>query len=680
MYSSFFGLNVGQQGLFTARTALNVTNNNIANIDTEGYSRQYHVQKAMIPMHNGKRGMIGTGSEVTDVRRHRDAYLDNKYWGMAKTEGQYKVKEELMAQLEIVMNEPTDAGLAKHYDNIFIALENLHKNPNDNTCRTSLVKTLNSFAGYVNDLGDKVLDIQKDANFGINNVVNKINHHSKQLSLINQQISNVEVHGNTANSLRDERDRLIDSLSKLVNTKVVQYKDELGKEHFRVTINNQLLVQDNAANFLETRPRHFEDNPEDSFDMLDIYWKGGREFDTYNVNLDGELKGYLDIRDGNNDHNFRGRIAAGTGGTTVVVEGFSDANPLRADLRTKGELRVGGKTVIYHNARYDKASKKTTFDIGFRWKEMDKDGNFTIEKGVKAGDKARMLDIHGEEFEGEVIATPTLPAGSIQIKNTGFQRLSDAGEILIGGEYYTYTRLEGNGTGTITLHSETPATTGQVEQGDSMDYKGIPHYMNRLNEFARTIAKTFNDLNMQGRGDKGEPIFVFTDYDEKDANNRFVERNADGTWKKVGGKFAYEDRAYENMTCLNFKVNPAIIEDNTKIEHTKDVKNAPSDNTLTIEFIKIRHDNTIFEKGEPENYIQALIGEAGIDSKSAKQLHAGQKNLLHLVNNRRVSISGVEINEEVNNLMKYQQAYSLAAKIISVMDEVYDVTINRMGL
>ncbi len=679
MYSSFFGLNVGQQGLFTARTALNVTNNNISNIDTEGYSRQYHVQKAMTPMHNGKRGMIGTGAEVTNVERYRDAYLDNKYWGMAKTEGQYKVKEELMAQLEIIMNEPTDAGLAKHYGNIFTALEDLHKNPNDNTSRTSLVKTLNSFAGYVNDLGNKVLDIQKDANFGINNVVNQINHHSKQIALVNQQISNVEVHGNSANSLRDERDRLIDSLSKLVNTKVVKYDDELGKEHFRVSINNQLLVQDNAANFLETRPRHFEDNPEDSFDMLDIYWKGGREFDTYSVNLDGELKGYLDIRDGNNDHNFRGKLAAGTAGTTVVVDGYSDANPLRTDLKNKGELTIGGKTIIYHNAKYNKTSGQTTFDIGFSWNELNADGS-PKSMGVEAGNIARMPDIHGEEFEGKVIGTPT--ADSIQIENTGGQVLNESGEILIGGEYYSYTSISGNGTGTITLHASTPAVTGEVEQGDGMDYKGIPHYINRLNEFVRTIAKTFNDLNMQGRGNQGEPIFVFTDYDENNVNNRFVKRDAStGKWETdANGKFIYSDEAYEKMTCHNFKINPAIIADNSKIEHTKDEKNLPSDNTLTLDFIKIRHDSTIFEKGEPENYIQALIGEAGIDSKTAKQLHAGQKNLLHLVNNRRVSVSGVEINEEVNNLMKYQQAYSLAAKIISVMDEVYDVTINRMGL
>lgn len=71
MASSFFGLNIATQGLYTAQTSLNVTGHNIANVETEGYSRQYVIQKATRPLPNNGEGMIGTGSEITSISHSR---------------------------------------------------------------------------------------------------------------------------------------------------------------------------------------------------------------------------------------------------------------------------------------------------------------------------------------------------------------------------------------------------------------------------------------------------------------------------------------------------------------------------------------------------------------------------------------------------------------------------------
>ncbi len=642
MYSAFFGLNIGQQGLYTARTGLNVTNHNISNIETEGYSRQYHVQRAIEPMRNGVRGMIGTGSEVVDIRRHRDAYLDNKYWGMAGGLGEYEVKTNLMDQLQVVLNEPSNNGLSNFYNDIFKSLETLSKNPNDKTSITSFVNNLNSFSKYINDMGSKLLDVQRDANYGVTNVVNDINHHAQQISLINHQISTIEVHGNTANDLRDERNRLIDSLSKIINVDAIKYNDQNGKEHFRVSIDGQLLVDDSAANYLETRPRKVSNNPEDNPDMLDIFWKSGNELYIDTDNLTGSLKGYIDIRDGNNNANFKGRVFSGEGTNILEVENMN-----RTDIKQKGELNINGKLIHYNSVDYDDVSGRMRFNVGF--------------DSAMLGENAVLKDIHNKEFSGEILSANDT---TITIRNIGDKTLTDGGTIMIDGNYYTYTSYSKSSTPPdhiITLNTTVPSSANgvRVRQGDTMEYKGVPHYIERMNEFVRTMAKTFNDINKQGRGGTGKPLFVYDGY---------------------AGAALDTERDYEKMDCHNIMINPEVINDISLVEHSKLASNPDSDNSLTLEFIAIRHDKNIFEKGEPENYIESLIGEVGIDAKDCDQVYKGQENLLHLVNNRRLSVSGVEINEEVMNLMKYQQAYSVAAKIVSTMDEIYDITINRMGM
>ncbi len=99
MRSSFFGLNVAQQGLYTARTMLDIVNHNIGNKETLGYSRQYGVQVATRPLANGRRGMVGTGAVVEGINQHRNQYLDYKYWSVNKDLGTYDVKSTMLQRM-----------------------------------------------------------------------------------------------------------------------------------------------------------------------------------------------------------------------------------------------------------------------------------------------------------------------------------------------------------------------------------------------------------------------------------------------------------------------------------------------------------------------------------------------------------------------------------------------------
>ena len=330
---AFFGINVSTQGLFTAKTALDIVNHNISNAETPGYSRQYAVQSASKPIATSRTGMIGTGSEITDIKQYRSEYLDQKYWSMVNDLGQYSIKDELMSQVELLFNEPSDSGFSQHFSDMYDTLQNLTTNPGEEAYRKNFIDAANSFSDYFNNLSENLADYQRDANFGVKICVNEINAIAEQLATVNYQITNSELYGAKANDLRDERNKLIDELSEIINTEVKEIEDVNGKKTLKVTINGQVLVEGSYNNTLELVPRDgYLNNPEDQQDLYDVYWKTGQKLYLANENVTGKLKGYLDVRDGNNGENFKGDVQSVVG-TTVVIE-----NCNRNDITSAGKI------------------------------------------------------------------------------------------------------------------------------------------------------------------------------------------------------------------------------------------------------------------------------------------------------------------------------------------------------
>lgn len=643
--SSFFGLNVALQGLYTAQTNLDITNHNISNAETEGYSRQYSVQEASRPLTSTTAGMIGTGSQIIGVERHRDVYLDTKFWDMNDEMGEYDVKFDLLSQMELLFNEPSDTGFSVHFNEVFDALQTLSTNPSDRTFQTNYVNSIDVFADFLNDMGERLWDIQKDANFGIKNTVDQINFIADSIASINQQIKSLELGNRSANDLRDKRNLLLDDLSKLVNIDVETVTDINGVETMIVDIEGQNLVRGPESRGLELVPRKTLNNPEDYANLYDIYWDSGQEFYIAQNSLSGELKGYVDIRDGNNGEFFRGDVTglAGAGNTTLTLN-----NSNRTDIPQSGEMLVNGAWMRYSSYTYNELADEFTFEFGA--------------PAASDGGTATGEDRYGDPFTG-VISWDA--ANQVRITNPLDQELEPKGTIDLGGTVVSYNGYSKDPvTFEITLNIDIdPATLGTQSQiGDDLTFKGVPYYIEELNEFVRTFAQTVNRINESGNGGTGTQIFVYEGYTGAPPLD------------------VTSDYSYEAIDVFNFKVSDEVLKDPSLVEHTADPLNGESANDLTLALLNIRHDATMYDRGEPEGFMEALIGELGIDARQNISLQDGQNNLLRLVENQRLSVSSVDLNEESVNMVKYQQAYTLSAQIISVMSEIYDVTINRMGL
>jgi flagellar hook-associated protein FlgK len=303
MGESFFGLNVAVRGLFTAQRSLDTVNHNLNNVNTPGFSRQRPVQVASKPMalYDGT-GMMGTGSDVISVERVRDEYLDFKYWSESVTMGEWQAKSEVLDDVEATFNEPSESGFTTILSDFYSSLQELGKDPSSAAVRALVKQKGVTVAKYFNSVANHFEKLQSDVNYRIKTKVEEVNSYATQIQQLNRQIYIAELDGNAANDLRDSRTLLVDKMSNIVNlqaNEVVAGKLPNGKDdkHFVITISGKALVDHFDVSELAVVQRDATQkvNAEDVDGLYQVQWADGNSLNVKG----GELKGYLEVRDGN---------------------------------------------------------------------------------------------------------------------------------------------------------------------------------------------------------------------------------------------------------------------------------------------------------------------------------------------------------------------------------------------
>lgn len=230
MSSTFFGLETARRGMFTQQSALTLTGHNIANANTPGYSRQRVNFSATSPfpsvgLNSPKiAGQLGTGVEADSIQRYRDKFLDSQYRGESNKLGYWSARAISLTDIEEVINEPSDVGLAATLNNFWSSIQDLTRVPEGQ-------EEGGGIRGIVRERGREVADtfrylytsLQANRNNvkeEINVTLTQVSSIAKQIAEVNAQIKAVEPHGYLPNDLYDRRDLLLDELSELVTVKV----------------------------------------------------------------------------------------------------------------------------------------------------------------------------------------------------------------------------------------------------------------------------------------------------------------------------------------------------------------------------------------------------------------------------------------------------------------------------
>ena len=623
MSSQFFGLTVAYSGLNAYQAALNTTANNIANVKTEGYSRQTTNMSASPGLRvNAKYGCAGAGVVVNDVKQIRNEYYDVKYWENQSALGLYETKLNYSYQIEnYFMDDDSIDGFSTILNTMFNSLETLKTGAGDINNRQQFIGQAQNFTSYFNSMANGLMEIQDTVNEEIKSTVANINSIAEKICVLNKQINVIELQGGYANELRDQRALLIDELSMIVPTEVKEtpmtnanYPDmQLGGNHYVVKINDQTLVDTYTYTTLKCVARENLVNQSDSEGLYDIIWsQTGNKFNSGENPVSGTLKGLLEVRDGNNAEYFNGTITSAS----------------------TSKITVSGKLSI------TKVEAMT----------MPHEGLITIE--------------------------------GVNYKYTDFEfSTNDKGEIVS----YTF-MLDPNNTINPNKIARMEGQTAQI--GQSVDAMGIPYYMAQMNEFLRVFAQEFNDI-MRGwdevdengnyigaenlYGDKIDYSFItgINVFNSQDMNFANVEANQIYSAKQDG---------YFRLTCGNVSINRDCIKDSNLIATTKEIDGGVDQYELIDKLLTLKSDKIIYRGGGADDFLQCIIEDISVDTEEAKIFSANYTNVASAIDNQRQSISGVDEDEEALDLVKFQNAYNLSSKMVSVLVEIYDQLILNTGV
>ena len=616
MASTFFGLDIAYTGVQAANAKLNTTANNIANVDTKGYTRQEATQVASDALRISQSyGMAGTGVTVTDINQVRNEFYDVKYWQAQTNLGQYDMKMYYMYQIEdYFTDKDTVEGFEPIFSAMFDSLEEVYKQAGTPSTKTQFIGAAGDLCEYFNAQATNLEKLQLGVNEEIKNKVDEINSIAEQIATLNKQINTIEVNHLRANELRDKRNLLIDQLSRIVDVEVREtpiYTTPGGTEKsgiytYEVSIaGGQILVQGYEYNTLECVARSAEEkvNQSDADGLFEIKWSNTMDFNLYGANLGGELKGLIEVRDGNNEEYFHGT--------------------------TKGVKDNG-------------------------------DGTYTVT--IEVPNKDYLTDMN----------KCTLP---------------DSGQLTLVNTKYKYSGFEFNGTNPPTYTFTIKPDAGQAAPtifdgkeasvGTKIDYQGIPYYQEQMNEWVRIFAKAMNDIEKTAVDEEGNPAEVlFTAKDKVNGTEiKFDDSLADNKYKS-------SDSDYYRLTAGNLSINNEMVKDASKFGTTVDIKKGGDAQDVTELLLTVRDDkNKVNFRGcSAKEFLQCITSDIALSANNAKTFTENYTNINKSVSQTRLSISGVENDEEALHLVKFQEAYNLSAKVMQIMTEIYDRLILQTGV
>ncbi len=605
MANTFFGLNIGTTGLYAAKSGLNITAHNVANIETEGYSRQVIKQSADTPLStNNRYGMLGSGVAINEITQMRSQYYDEKYRSNNALLGNYESRSYFMNEVQSYLNEIKLKGFTTTFDSMYDSLQELSKDPANLTVRTQVTNYAMSMCEYFNSLSTSLDQVQTECNYEVKNQVSRINSLSTQVATLTKQINTVEIGGQNANDLRDQRANLIDELSKIVNVTVSEREiGNCGMTEYIVRLDGQLLVDNYDAKQLEVIPRTENMSQCDVDGLYDIYWDNGERLNAESATLTGTLKALFEVRDGNNKENLQGFAEEVDDGATEITVNNTNINNIKdLNIPPEGKLTIGNGEYAY-----------TSFTV-----TANEDGTYSYTFQLK--DEARRQ----------------YPEGT------------------------------------------------QVAIGTTMDYKGIPYYHAQINEFIRVFAQEFNEVHASGEnlnGDTGVNFFAATNpmtAEQYVLNSFGAEGKENVTMSDFDSDPLKTDAPYYMLTAANFTVNKVIQMNPSAISAASNITNGVGNADIANKLLALKSDVSMFKQGDPAAFLQTLVGEVGVDTGAALSFAESQENIVQSVTSQRLSVAGVDIDEEAMNLAKYQEAYNLAAKVIAVMNETYDTLINTV--
>lgn len=611
MRSTFAGLNTMVRGIYSNQLSLDTTGHNITNASTEGYSRQ----SVNLAATRGQQVssiygqvMVGTGVDSTSIQRARNIYADKQYWSETAQQQYYKTAQANYDKVEAIFNDSGNTGIKNAVTEFYNAWNDLSTSASTSSNRVAVIEKGNVLADRIKTASQQLQEQINSQYDDMSLSVTQINNYTDQLVKLNQNIMTTEATGASANDLRDQRDLIVDNLSKYMNLNV--YEDDKGM--YSIVSNGITMVGGINKLTLEMS----EPQANEKYGIND-YTINIKESGIAYLPTNGSLKAQMD--------------------TIAEDKGYLD------DMSN-----IAGFMLTTFNTMHQQGAGIDGTDSSLA--EYYTDGN-----GKKYTDVAMTTEYtgpsYGENFWGDNNTLYTWDAENSCIKATKVEKLKHEKD-------FTETK---NADGTVT---RTPKVT-LSGTGTSSTLDGI----NIIN------ALTVNTAISSTGGQNIIAARKFTVEQTTDDNGKLgayeVALNGSGDGTNATNLSTLINMDQDNVTSTA----NVVYSDGTA--SFMDTTTAADKITATLKNNMVSRS---LDKDSVNAYYSAMVAKLGSDSESLDDKADAQDKLILQITNWRSSTSGVDWNEELSNMIKFQQGYSACSRCLTTMDEMLDKLVNSTGM
>jgi|GEM_PF-330099 len=658
----FTALSLGASAIRSQQTALDTVGQNISNANTEGYSRQ-RVEFENLPPTRFGNLFVGNGVNIADVRRVFDQQVENRLQQALSTLGSLGRQNDVYNQLEQAINALGDdpangvtASVGAQLDEFFGQLNALSSDPSSNALRQVFVSQGEALTYTISKLAEDVNDLRESYNSSVVDAVRNVNQYAKEIAQLNDKIVKAEVGGQLtgeANDLRDRRDLMLRKLSEMVDIDAVEGKT--GAVDVRVA--GTFLVSGDDYFTLETNIV-----PDQGIDIAEVeYQITGSAFSP----REGELGGLLMARD------------------DILPSFLDDLNLIaRTLIQTFNEIHSQGQGV--------NGLKEVTSDPFTATNALNAQLPISIAGTVNRGNDAGtfLVDPNLRNFpngqsdpEHFVGAKVLFTSGANEGHSSTILRYDPASGRLDlnppqshpidAGDGFEITSLDfpiRNGSFKLNVRNDVSGVTDVFDI--ELDRDGLP---NPPHLDDTTLQDLVTDINTQLDSFYGGIPPVVARIDE-DYRLRIESIESDTTFSFSDDTSGFLAAAgintfFKGRDAYTIGVKEEILDDVSLL--ATGMSAAPGDNGNVQRMLGMR-DEKLFVNGSStlSEYYQGVIGTVAVETATARELATNQAKIAESAMNARERISGVNIDEEAIDLIKFQRSFQAAARYLGVVDQL----------
>ncbi|MEO5357728.1 MAG: flagellar hook-associated protein FlgK [Nitrospirae bacterium YQR-1] len=632
---------IARSGIMVTKAALDVTGNNIANVNTPGYSKQEASLSTAVSSYTSY-GYMGRGVDLQDIERRVDNFLEKQLLQENHSIGKYTVLDDMYSAIENSFNEQAGVGLMSVISGYFDAWKDVSANPDTLEQRNVLISKGTELVAKAKQIERNFQDLSRSLGVELPNIIERVNNIASNIAYLNERIAEGEAGTNKqSNDFRDQRGALLTELSQLVKFDTLE--DNSGRT--TVIIGDRNLVSGSIVHNL-----------------------------SQDITADGKDKLLLD------NINITDRI---TGGRLASIFQMKNSDQIGIPYALT-ELRkiigtITNKVNIIHSSGFGISPVASDITVTNKTPDNTTSGNLN---SVTLTDFANFT------------------SGEYQIKFTS----STTYDLYRNGSAVSYDNIY---TG-ATMASLASVGGDIAFNGINVHFGYIPSSGDTYYISARN-KDFFNDLKpvalikkSSGMDVSSTSIYDRTSLTYKNYEVRFTDSNnyqlydihlqsITGSGSVVGGDTLLIDGMQVKLTGTPnrgdvIKLSPtdaAVTNAGVAIKQTNDVaaastvlgKYGDNINALAMVTLSLSRQSELTNSTFNTYYNNIVTTEGGF-ARSAKDNLKFTKNVTQQLQLQRDSVSGVSLDEEAMNLVKFQKGFEAAARLVSVTDEMLKILVN----